>query len=569
MLFNAHSFIFIFLPVTLLIFHLLLRRGQVTYAISSLIVASLVFYGWWQPSYLLLIILSIAVNFCLGEALIRTPIALKVSRQLLLWLGVAINLIALGWFKYANFLIDSGNTLLGTDMHVQKIILPLAISFFTFQQIAYLVDTYRAQTHERSFLHYALFVTFFPQLIAGPIVHHKEMLPQFAKQIGGLKLQHLIIGGTIFFLGLFKKVIIADGVSPYSDTVFAMAANGDTLTFLESWTGALAYSIQLYFDFSGYSDMAIGLARMFGVRLPLNFNSPYKAPNIIEFWRRWHMTLSRFLRDYLYFPLGGNRHGAARTYTNLMIVMLLGGLWHGAGWTFVLWGALHGFYLLINHAWQHAMARRKIVNAAKATNAAHDAYSTQSAMAQNVVQLAINAVGRGAGMLAAHGLTLVAVIIAWVVFRAESVDVAGRILAGMAGLNGIALPIEWLSSHASLAKTLSSFGVTFEPLAYMGPLFTPLRDLAVISGTQIQVDSVGTITALLSLSLPIAAALFWPNTQQIMRRFDPTIGKPATGGIPELLVWRINIPFAILTAMMAAYACFGSSVASQFLYFQF
>lgn len=560
MLFNAHSFIFVFLPVTLLIFHLLSRRGQVTHAISSLIVASLVFYGWWEPSYLLLILLSIAVNFGLGEALIRTPVKMAFSRKALLWAGVAINLVALGWFKYANFLIDSGNTLLGTEMHVQRIVLPLAISFFTFQQIAYLVDTYRAKTHERSFLHYALFVTFFPQLIAGPIVHHKEMLPQFAKQIGGLKLQNLIIGGTIFFLGLFKKVIIADGVSPYSDTVFAMAANGDTLTFLESWTGALAYSIQLYFDFSGYSDMAIGLARMFGVRLPLNFNSPYKSPNIIEFWRRWHMTLSRFLRDYLYFSLGGNRHGAARTYTNLMIVMLLGGLWHGAGWTFVLWGALHGFYLLVNHAWRHAMAGRR---------ASREAIEANSMSSQNAGQLILNRVGLFFGSLAAHSLTLVAVIVAWVVFRAENIDVAGRVLAGMAGVNGVALPVEWLSAHASLANSLGAIGVQFEPLAYMGPLFTPLRDLAVISGAQIQVDSVGTITALLSLSLPIAAALFWPNTQQIMRRFDPAIGSPATGGVPDMLAWRINIPFAILTAMMASYACFGSVVASQFLYFQF
>lgn len=566
MLFNAHSFIFLFLPITLLIFHFLSRRGQVTYAISTLIVASLVFYGWWEPSYLLLILVSIGVNFCLSELMVGCAPIKNFRRKCLLWIGISANLGALGWFKYANFLIDSGNTVLGTDLHMQRIVLPLAISFFTFQQIAYLVDTYRARTHERSFLHYTLFVTFFPQLIAGPIVHHKEMLPQFAKQLGGLKLQNLIIGGTIFFLGLFKKVIIADGVSPYSDTVFAMAANGDTLTFLESWTGALAYSIQLYFDFSGYSDMAIGLARMFGVRLPLNFNSPYKSPNIIEFWRRWHMTLSRFLRDYLYFALGGNRHGAARTYSNLMIVMLLGGLWHGAGWTFVLWGALHGFYLLVNHAWRHAMASRQD---AKLNAANNEVAEQHKGPIQQATRVALGATGRFAGTVASHALTLVAVVIAWVLFRAESVDVASRVLAGMAGLNGIALPVEWLQSHASLANTLGGVGVQFQPLAHMGPLFTPLRDLAVLSGAQMQVDSVGTITALLSLALPIAIALFWPNTQQVMRRFDPAIGPTVTGGIPEVLTWRINIPFAILTAMMAAYACFGSSVVSQFLYFQF
>ena len=555
MLFNAHSFIFLFLPITLLVYHLLSTRGSANYAISSLIIASLVFYGWWEPGYLVLILASVAINFGIASGLMSISNEKTVVRGALLFVGVGLNLGALGWFKYANFLVDSSNVLLGSHIHLQKIILPLAISFFTFQQIAYLVDTYRTKTGERRFLNYALFVTFFPQLIAGPIVHHKEMLPQFASQIGGIKLRNLLIGGTIFFLGLFKKVIIADGVSPYSDTVFAMAANGDTLTLLESWTGALAYSIQLYFDFSGYSDMAIGLARMFGVRLPLNFNSPYKAINIIEFWRRWHMTLSRFLRDYLYFPLGGNQLGPARTYTNLMIVMLLGGLWHGAGWTFVLWGALHGFYLLVNHGWRH-------FRLARTAGSNETAPGVFAKIRRSVIGLV--------GTSASHILTLTAVIVAWVLFRAESMDVAGRVLTGMAGLNGVALPEQWLYSHASLATTLQTFGVRFEPLAYMGPLFTPLRDMAVLFSLQIQVDSVGTLTALLSLFVPIFFALFWPNTQQLMHRFEPAIGAVNNSNvISGVLAWRINIPFAILTAALAAYACFGSSVASQFLYFQF
>ncbi len=550
MLFNAHSFIFIFLPITLVVYHWLSSRGQSSYAISSLIIASLVFYGWWEPRYLFLILGSVLVNFVIASTLVSTPLTRISSRKILLTLGVFANLTALAWFKYANFFIDSSNALLGTDIHLQKIILPLAISFFTFQQIAYLVDTYRAKTNEPSFLRYALFVTFFPQLIAGPIVHHKEMLPQFDQHIGGIELRNLIIGGTIFFIGLFKKVIIADGVSPYSDTVFAMAANGETLTFLESWTGALAYSIQLYFDFSGYSDMAIGLARMFGVKLPLNFNSPYKSANIIDFWRRWHMTLSRFLRDYLYFPLGGNRKGPARTYINLMLVMLLGGLWHGAGWTFVLWGVLHGFYLLVNHAWRHIVSQRQ-----------NSQIKSQSVIAK---------AGQWVALIASHLITLIAIIVAWVLFRAESLDVAGNVLAGMVGLNGVALPVEWLHSHASLANALGGLGVQFQPLAYMGPLFTPLRDMAVLSGAQIQVDAVGTITAFGSLSVPIFFALFWPNTQQLMQRFDPAIGAiPASGAVVNAIAWRMNLPFAIATAAMAAYACFGSSVASQFLYFQF
>jgi len=549
MLFNSHGFIFVFLPLTLLVFHFLGRRGLVTQALAFLIVASLVFYGWWEPRYLILILVSIAANFGLSEALLRTSREKKRRRKWLMIAGVAGNLAALGWFKYADFFISSSNVMLGTDIHLQRILLPLAISFFTFQQVAYLVDTYRNETAERSFLRYALFVTFFPQLIAGPIVHHKEMLPQFVHTLSGIKLQNLIIGGTIFFFGLFKKVIIADGVSPYSDTVFAMAANGEVLTFLEAWTGALAYSLQLYFDFSGYSDMAIGLARMFGIKLPLNFNSPYKSRNIIDFWRRWHMTLSRFLRDYLYFALGGNRKGEARTYANLMIVMLLGGLWHGAGWTFVLWGALHGIYLLVNHAWQHLLAQRD------------DAALTS----RGILKRSIGWLGTMAG----HLLTLLAVVFAWVLFRAESVDTAANVYAGMIGLNGIALPGEWLQSQATLASALSSIGVQFQPLAYMGPLFTPLRDIAVLTGSQVQVDSVGTITAFLSLLIPIAFALFWPNTQQIMRRYDPVVGYSPSGGLPEVMAWRINIPFAITTAMIAAYACFGSSVVSQFLYFQF
>lgn len=549
MLFNAHSFIFLFLPITLLVFHWLSVRGQASYAKSSLILASLFFYSWWEPRYLLLILGSVAFNYLVAQRLMVVAPASRRLRKCLMAFGVAVNIAALIWFKYANFIVDSSNTVLGTEYHLQKIILPLAISFFTFQQIAYLVDTYRCQTQERSLQRYLLFVTFFPQLIAGPIVHHKEMLPQFAKHADGILLRNLLIGGTIFFIGLFKKVIVADGISPYSDTVFAMAANGDTLTFLESWTGALAYSVQLYFDFSGYSDMAIGLARMFGVKLPLNFNSPYKSSSIIDFWRRWHMTLSRFLRDYLYFALGGNRHGAVRTYSNLMIVMLLGGLWHGAGWTFVLWGALHGFYLLVNHAWRHYRGTGQAVGSTSVWRTAT----------------------RTLGKLSAHCLTLLAVVVAWVIFRAENIDVASRVLAGMAGLNGVALPIEWMHSKAALASSLSSVGIQFQPLAYMGPLFTPLRDIAVLSGAQMQVDSVGTVTAFLSLIVPIAFALFWPNTQQIMRRFEPAAGIAAVQGssVVSAFSWRINIPFAVLTAAIAAYACFGSSVASQFLYFQF
>ena len=360
MLFNSYEFIFFFLPVVLAGFFALGTRGKARAAVGFLVVSSLFYYGWWDPTYLLLILASIGVNYRLGAALSRAREdgADGVSRgRWLLRLGVALNLGALGWFKYANFVVDNVNSALGSDVHLAKIVLPLAISFFTFQQIAYLVDSHRGEAREHRFLHYCLFVTFFPQLIAGPIVHHGEMLPQFADgKTYRFRAENLSVGATVFFIGLFKKVVFADTIAQYGTPVFDAAANGVPMTFLPAWAGALAYTLQIYFDFSGYSDMAIGLGRMFGVRLPLNFHSPYKAVNIIDFWRRWHMTLSRFLRDYLYIPLGGNRNGKLKRYRNLFLTMVLGGMWHGAGWTFLVWGTLHGVYLMINHAW-HGVRR--------------------------------------------------------------------------------------------------------------------------------------------------------------------------------------------------------------------
>jgi len=235
-------------------------------------------------------------------------------------------------------------------------VLPLGISFFTFQKIALLADAYEGKIQSLNFLDYALFVLFFPQLIAGPIVHHSEAMSQFQTR-GPVQASVIAMGLTIFAIGLANKVLLADSLAVYATPQFDAAAAGAPLSFLAAWSGALAYTLQLYFDFSGYTDMAIGAALLFGVRLPLNFNSPYKARNIIDFWRRWHMTLSRFLRDYLYIPLGGNRHGKLSRYLNLFITMLFGGLWHGAGWTFIFWGALHGFYLAINHGWEALLAR--------------------------------------------------------------------------------------------------------------------------------------------------------------------------------------------------------------------
>jgi alginate O-acetyltransferase complex protein AlgI len=410
MLFNSYLFVLVFLPVTVAGFYLIGGRGHHRVALSWLVAASFFFYAWWNTAYLGLILGSILFNYAIGAVLSDST---ATSRRALLVLGIAANLALLGYFKYANFFVDNLNLVAGTGFTLEKIVLPLAISFFTFQQISFLVDAYDGQTREYSFLHYCLFVTFFPQLIAGPIVHHREMLPQFAKDaIYVFKHEHLAVGTFIFVLGLFKKVMLADNIALYATPVFDAADHGVALTFYEAWGGALAYSLQLYFDFSGYSDMAIGLARMFGIRLPLNFYSPYKAHNIIEFWRRWHMTLSRFLRDYVYIPLGGNRNGRLRRHLNLMITMLVGGLWHGAGWTFVAWGALHGVYLVINHAWRGIL-----------TALGHD-LSTQSFAGRTVSIL----------------LTFVAVTIAWVFFRATSFHGAAEMLQAMAGFNGIAAP---------------------------------------------------------------------------------------------------------------------------------
>jgi D-alanyl-lipoteichoic acid acyltransferase DltB (MBOAT superfamily) len=298
MLFNSYIFIFLFLPVTLFGFFYIGVRGNYYFALAWLVGTSLFFYGWWNPAYIFLIVSSVIFNYFLGS-LLNNPL-LK-TRKIILIFGIFINLFLLGYFKYYNFFILNINNIFSSSLPIETIILPLAISFFTFQQITYLVDAYKGRTSEYDFLHYCLFVTFFPQLIAGPIVHHKEMLPQFTKKIiNQLNYENLAVGLTIFVFGLFKKVVIADGIAGYATPVFSAAEAGITLTFFDAWGGALAYTFQLYFDFSGYSDMAIGLARMFGIRLPLNFNSPYKANNIIEFWRRWHMTLSRFLREYLF-----------------------------------------------------------------------------------------------------------------------------------------------------------------------------------------------------------------------------------------------------------------------------
>lgn len=349
MLFTEAVFITQFLPLVLALSLLLQFMGASTARTLWLVTASLFFYAWFKLEYLPILLGSLFANYFLAKAILKTPNS-KTSRRLLIF-GVIGNLSLLGVYKYLGFLSFNFNALLAVGLPDIQLLLPLAISFFTFQQISYLVDAHTgklpAEAHQ--ILDYMLFVTFFPQLVAGPIVHHAEMMPQF-RTILPVQLRLILFaeGAFLFTCGLFKKLVIADSIAPTADQMFNMVDGGTAINSLAAWTGALAYSFQIYFDFSGYSDMAIGLGLLFGIRLPWNFNSPYKATNISEFWRRWHISLSRWLRDYLYVPLGGNRHGLYKQYRNNFLTMVLGGLWHGAHWNFIIWGALHGIYLIIN-----------------------------------------------------------------------------------------------------------------------------------------------------------------------------------------------------------------------------
>ena len=409
MLFNSYVFIFIFLPIVALGFALLGRLGQ-RLTLSWLMLCSLAFYGYWHPPHLLLIGASIAVNYACGVGLGRYHESRW--RRPLLFGGVVFNLGLLGYYKYAGFFASTLNDLSGSSLPVLQIALPLGISFFTFQQIAFLVDASRGLTRDFRFIDYVLFVTFFPQLIAGPIVHHRELLDQFNSQKSfRFRSNDVAIGLTIFVIGLFKKVMLADSVAGYANRVFDASAAGVTPMMQDAWYAALAYSFQLYFDFSGYSDMAVGLGRLFGIRIPINFDSPYKAVHIAEFWRRWHMTLSRFLRDYLYIPLGGSRCGPARASANLMITMLLGGFWHGAGWTFIVWGGLHGLYLCVHRLWT--------------SFAEQGGWQWRDSTGWRIASTTV---------------TFVCVLAGWVVFRATDIATAGRMLGGLTGFASTTAP---------------------------------------------------------------------------------------------------------------------------------
>jgi alginate O-acetyltransferase complex protein AlgI len=536
MLFQSPEFLLGLLPAALIGFYALGAAGRPRAAIVWLVLLSFVFYGWWRPSDVWILALSIVANYALGLRIAATG-----SRALLI-LGVAGNLAVLGYFKYLIFFVEVLDAATGAGLSVGDVALPLAISFFTFQQIAYLVDAADGVSRERDFGRYALFISFFPQLIAGPIVHHKEMLPQFDRA-GAFRAraEDFAVGAAVFAVGLFKKVVIADGLAPYADAAFADAAAGTPLTLVEAWGASMAFTFQIYFDFSGYSDMAVGLARLFGVRLPVNFASPYKAASIVEFWQRWHVTLTRFLTAYVYNPVsmaltrrrmreglpllrGRPTPGAFAVLVAFptMLTMGIAGVWHGAGWQFIAFGLLHGTCLVANHAWR-----------------------------------AFRHAGRGrppppspAARAASVALTFACVVAAMVFFRAPDVPAALSILGGMAGLNGVVVPEQAARAAALVGADLSGW--------------IPVGHTEHFGGR-------------LALWLAALSVLVWgmPNVQTWIGPHGYGIGtetlRPPRLPLPVLSGWR---PTAAQGAALGALSCFAllqafSAAPQAFVYFDF
>lgn len=516
MLFNSYAFICGFLPITLFVFFFLGRAGLTRGAKLWLIAASIFFYAWWNWKFVALLAASICLNYAFGVLIARARPSVHAKRLLIA--AVTLDLGCLAWFKYADFFIANIDGISPGLLPLLKITLPLGISFYTFTQIAFLVDVYRGVAVEFAFDNYVLFVTYFPHLIAGPILHHKQMMPQFAeRETYRVRAENLVIGLTYFCIGLMKKVLLADHLSYYVGGVFSASEHG-SVSFLAAWSAVFAYTFQLYFDFSGYCDMAIGISKMFGVTLPLNFNSPYKAANIIDFWRRWHMTLSQFLRDYVYIPLGGNRLGKARRHINLMLTMFLGGLWHGANWTFVIWGVLHGALLAVNHLWSEWRARRGIA-----------------------------ARGWTAPLLggASAGLTFFCVMTLWVFFRAANFDSAGSMIFGMTGMTGIRLP-------AVFERILSG------PLAALH-----LPDVTFGNDFILREEPVQMGRMLLLFGVAAVLAFCFPNSQEIAGRLQRMRLKsqPMAGAV--YAAWGVALAIVLCMSLTMVFH------KSEFLYFQF
>ncbi|HXR17364.1 MAG TPA: MBOAT family O-acyltransferase [Terriglobales bacterium] len=523
MLFNSYEFIFVFLPLVVVVFFAL-GRASSAWALRWIIVASLFFYGWWRPLNVLIIAPSIIINFVLAHVLQRLgKQGNRRAAQAVLLVGIAFNVAFLGYFKYTNFLLGTINDAFGTQMVLARIILPLGISFITFQKIAFLIDVHAGRIESFTLQDYCLFVLFFPQLIAGPIVHYREMMPQFHGLSCRFDKDNVSVGLTLFAFGLFKKLLLADKIAPAVTPIYERAASGSSVALLSAWLAAVGFTLQIYFDFSGYTDMALGIARMFGIRLPPNFNSPLRATNIIDFWRRWHMTLTRFLTAYIYNPLAlwFTRRRAARNQIGsvawnksagafievlmfpTLLVMFISGMWHGAGYTFIVWGVLHGVFLTVNHAW-------RIVG----PKLWRDKSRYERFM-------------QPAGFM----ITFVSVAASMVIFRSATLKTAADLFKGMLGLHGIGV--------------------------------SELRSVSIIG--------------LKSTTFWIAATVFiafaCPNTLNMLSRYEPALGwkpRPHDGATAETRVlWAPSLFWAVAVSMIAAFAILYLGGRSEFLYWQF
>ena len=544
MLFNSTEFLFAFLPATLSVFYLLGRISRVA-AIRWLILASLLFYAWWRPVNVLIIAPSIAINFALAWILLQLNRreGSRLVSKIVLVLGLAFNVMFLGVFKYLDFMFTTVNDVFAANLVLQHIVLPLGISFITFQKIAFLVDVQAGRVNSFTLQDYCTFVLFFPQLVAGPIVHYREMMPQFHAISCLFDKQNVAVGITLLFFGLFKKVVLADNIAPFVTPIYDNAAAGGNISLLLAWMAAIGFTLQIYFDFSGYTDMALGLARFFGIRLPPNFNSPLRASSIIDFWLRWHMTLTRFLTAYVYNPLtlwltrrrlaNGQPGFSARqptvgAFVSLLMVpavvtMFVSGIWHGAGYGFVVWGLLHGFYITINHAW------RLVAGRLWPDRARYDRVMTPFGLV----------------------LTFVAVTATMVFFRAPTMTSAIDLVNGMIGLNGIALPQALFYRLGSLTNMLHGVGVITEPWA-----------------------SQNFLKAAIWISFLMFIALACPNTLQILGRYEPALGvklqsTPLVIGRVRFVEWRPSLPWAIAASALTAIVIVSLAGPSEFLYWNF
>lgn len=512
MLFNSFEFLFVFFPLTVILTWLVYNRLGSKGAIPLLVLLSLCFYSYWNPPFVLLILLSICINYLVGWLLFNK----KRFRKLIFVLSISFNLSLILYFKYFNYIISVVNDLFSLTISIDnRIFLPLGISFFTFQQIAFCHSIFKRKMEFPKISDYFLFVSFFPQLIAGPIVHPEHIIPQFkSKKAFSINTNLFVIGLSIFIVGLFKKMIIADNISVFSKVIFDRAFANGNVFFWEAWTGAFCYTFQLYFDFSGYSDMAIGLGTIFGISLPVNFNSPYKALNASDFWRRWHITLSSFLRDYLYIPFGGSRYGNLLRYRNLMFTMIIGGMWHGAGNVFLIWGAFHGLLLCINHGYR--LFKSRYIG------------KIEERFQKYFIEFS-------------KVLTFLSVTIGWVIFNSQNWEHAKFLIRSMIKVwsQPVYLPI---GSFAEFIPFVSS----------------DARSFGLNIGSYFELGRFGTSDYLIACILLYIVCRFFPNTNELFGIIE--------GNKHKFLFnkkWALILSFAFTLCLISL------TKVSEFLYFQF